>query len=109
MLWRRGGLLHYHQSDGGLGRHRVRRVLLGWILAPAVIHYTRYQENQKQDNIAGDKDAEVQSDRINLREVFLKAHGSCLILCGPQAKKKQLVDGTENGRRSPSVELESLN
>lgn len=51
--------LHHYQPDGRLGWLRVWGVLLGGIFAPAVIHDTRYQEDQEQNNIAGNKDAKV--------------------------------------------------
>lgn len=75
--------LHHHQPDGRLRRLRVRGVLLGRIFAPAVIHDTWYQEDQEQDNVAGDEDAKVQSNWIDLLVVFQKAHGARFMLGGP--------------------------
>lgn len=79
---RRRRALHHHQPDGRLGRLRIRGVLLRGIFAPAVVHDTRYQEDQEQDNVAGDEDAKVQSDGVDLLVVFQKAHGACFMLGG---------------------------
>lgn len=92
---RRRGALHHHQPDGRLSRLRVRGVLLRGIFAPAVVHDTGYQEDQEQDNVAGDEDAKVQSDRINLLVVFQKAHGACFMLGGPEACKNRHLRGQE--------------
>lgn len=95
--------LHHHQPDGRLGRLRVRGVLLGRIFAPAVVHDTRYQEDQEQDNVAGDEDAKVQSDRVDLLVVFQKAHGACFMLGGPEASKNKPLRGREGrGRQRPT-------
>lgn len=80
--------LHHHQPDGRLCGLRVRGVLLGGIFAPAVVHDTRYQEHQEQDNVAGDEDAEVQSDRVDLLVVLQKAHGDVCMLGFPEAWEK---------------------
>lgn len=72
--------LHHHQPDGGLRGLWLRGVLLGGIFAPAVVHDTGYQEDKQQDNVAGDKDAQVQSDRVDLLVVFQKAHGARFML-----------------------------
>lgn len=96
--------LHHHQPDGGLGRLWVGGVLLGWIFAPAVVHDTRYQEDQEQDNVAGDEDAKVQSDGVDLLVVFQKAHGACFMLGGPEASKnsqRPLKDGKVEGTDGP--------
>lgn len=79
----------------------VRGVLLGRIFAPTVIHYTGYQEDEEQDNVAGDKDAKVQSDGVNLLVVFQKAHDACLMLGGPEGPETSTsVDGEAEGVNS---------
>lgn len=85
--------LHHHQPDGRLSRLRVRGVLLRGIFAPAVVHDTRYQEDQEQDNVAGDEDAKVQSDGVDLLVVLQKAHGACFMLGGPEASQNQHLGG----------------
>lgn len=92
------GALHHHQPDGRLGRRRVRGVLLGGIFAPAVVHDARYQEDQEQDDVAGDEDAEVQRDGVDLLVVFQKAHGARFMLGGPEAPKNQNLSGREAER-----------
>lgn len=95
------GVLHHHQSDGRLSGLWVRGVLLGRIFAPTVIHYTGYQEDEEQDNVAGDKDAKVQSDGVNLLVVFQKAHDACLMLGGPEGPEtSSSVDGEAEGVNS---------
>lgn len=85
--------LHHHQPDGRLSRLRVRGVLLRGIFASAVVHDTRYQEDQEQDNVAGDEDAKVQSDGVDLLVVLQKAHGACFMLGGPGASQNQHLGG----------------
>ena len=85
--------LHHHQPDGRLSRLRVRGILLRGIFAPAVVHDTRYQEDQEQDNVAGDEDAKVQSDGVDLLVVLQKAHGACFMLGGPEASQNQHLGG----------------
>lgn len=97
--------LHHHQPDGRLSRLRVRGVLLGGIFAPAVVHYTRYQEDQEQDNVAGDEDAKVQSDRVDLLVVFQKSHGACFMLGSPEASKNKHLRGLR-GRYRPLLQTE---
>lgn len=95
------GALHHHQSDGRLSGLWVRGVLLGRIFAPTVIHYTGYQEDEEQDNVAGDKDAKVQSDGVDLLVVFQKAHDACFMLGGPQGPETSTsVDGEAEGVNS---------
>lgn len=81
--------LHHHQPDGRLSRLRVRGVLLRGIFAPAVVHDTRYQEDQEQDNVAGNEDAKVQSDGVDLLVVLQKAHGAFFMLGGPEALEEE--------------------
>lgn len=80
--------LHHHQPDRRLRWLWIRGVLLRGIFAPAVVHDTRYQEDQEQDNVAGDEDAEVQSDRVDLLVVLQKAHGAVCMLGFPEAWEK---------------------
>lgn len=110
---RRRGALHHHQPDGGLGGLRVRSVLLGGIFAPAVIHDTGYEENQEQDNVAGDEDAKVQSDGVDLLVVFQKAHGACFMLAlrpwrsGGEGSNSLPLDPPQSVL-SPSLRLQPL-
>lgn len=76
--------LHHHQPDGGLRGLWIRGVLFGGIFAPAVVHDTGYEEDQEQDNVAGDENAEVQSDRVDLLVVLQKAHGAVCMLGFPE-------------------------
>lgn len=71
-----GGALHDHQADGGLGRSRVWRILLGGVFTAAVVHDAGDQEDQQQHDIAGDEDAEVERDRVDLLVVLQKTHGA---------------------------------
>lgn len=92
LRWR---ALHHHQSDRRLAWLWVRSVFLRRIFAPAVIHYTGNQEDQKQDNVAGDEDAKVQSDRVDLLVVLQKAHGTSEGPERPQSNKQLRVGATQ--------------
>lgn len=72
---RSGGALHHDQTDGGLGRGWVGSVLLGGVFAAAVVHDAGDQEDQQQHDIAGDEDAQVECDRVDLLVVLQKTHG----------------------------------
>jgi len=85
---RRRGALHHHQPDGGRRGQGVRGVLLGGVFAPAVVHDARYQEDEEQDDVAGDEDAEVQGDGVDLLVVFQKAHGARLMPGGPRRPRR---------------------
>lgn len=91
--------LHHHQPDGRLRRLWVRGVLLCGIFAPAVIHDTWYQEDQEQDNVAGNEDAKVQSDGVDLLVVLQKAHGAVFMLGGAEALEEKCLGGLRAMRR----------
>lgn len=91
--------LHHHQPDGRLCRLRIRGVLLRGIFAPAVVHNTWYQEDQEQDNIAGNEDAKVQSDGVDLLVVLQKAHGAVFMLGGAEALEEKCLGGLRAMRR----------
>lgn len=80
---RRRRALHDHQADGGLGGGGVGGVLLGGVFAAAVVHDAGDEEDEQQDDVAGDEDAQVQRDRVDLLVVLQKAHGAPLMLGGP--------------------------
>lgn len=98
---RRRGALHHHQPDGRRSRLWVRSVLLCGIFAPAVVHNTRYQKHQEQDNIAGDEDTKVQSDGVDLLVVFQKAHGARLMLSVPEARRSNSSEDRSTKDASP--------
>lgn len=107
--------LHHHQPDGRLRRLWIWGVLLRGIFAPAVVHDTGYQENQEQDNVAGDEDAEVQSDGVDLLVVLQKAHGAVCMLGFPEAWEKgaseasgRMCAGQACGSSSASARFHSI-
>lgn len=72
-----GRTLHDHQPDGSgvdVG-HGVGRVLLGGILALAVVEDAGDEEDEEEDDIAGDQDDEVEGDRVYFHIVGDEAHG----------------------------------
>lgn len=71
----RGGALHDDQADGRLRGGRVGGVLLGGVLSAAVVHDAGDQEDQQEHDIAGDEDAQVERDRVDLLVVLQKTHG----------------------------------
>ncbi len=72
-----GRTLHDHQPDGSgvdVG-HGVGCVLLGGVLALAVIEDAGDEEDEEEDHIAGDQDDEVEGDRVYLQVVCDESHG----------------------------------
>ncbi len=71
-----GRILHDHQPDGSgvdVG-HGVGCVLLGGVLALAVIEDAGDEEDEEEDHIAGDQDDEVEGDRVYLQVVCDESH-----------------------------------
>lgn len=89
-----GRVLHDHQAYGRLaGRRRcvVRGVLLGGVLASAVVQYAGDEKDQQQDDIAGDQDDEVEGDGVNLQVELHKTHGAASYLEPVQEKTRPLT------------------
>lgn len=89
-----GRVLHDHQAYGRLaGRRRgvVRGVLLGGVLASAVVQYAGDEKDQQQDDIAGDQDDEVEGDGVNLQVELHKTHGAASYLEPVQEKTGQFT------------------
>lgn len=61
-------VLRHHHSDGRLGfQCALRRTFLTGIFASAVIQHAGDEEHQEQDDVACNKDDEVQGDRVDLQ------------------------------------------
>lgn len=86
-----GRVLHDHQAYGRLaGRRRcvVRGVLLGGVLASAVVQYAGDEKDQQQDDIAGYQDDEVEGDGVNLQVELHKTHDAASYLAPGQEKTR---------------------
>lgn len=72
-----GRVLHDHQPYGcgvDVG-HGVGFVLFGGVFSLAVVEDAGDEEDQEENDIAGDKDDEVEGDRVDLHIVCDETHG----------------------------------
>lgn len=97
-----GRVLHDHQAYGRLAWRRrcvVWGVLLGGVLASAVVQYAGDEKDQQQDDIAGHQDDEVEGDGVNLQVELHKTHDAASYLEPGQEKARQFTSSEGRGEK----------
>lgn len=105
---------HLYGRGFGLGVGSVGGVLLGGVLPPAVVQDAGNEKDEKEDNVAGYQDDEVEGHRVNLQVEFHEPHGdaaACPIVRrgrknGPAAAQpgpERRVDEKWEGRSEPGA------